>query len=78
MISKGNYEFLVTWKGYDDQTWEPALSLRSNKYLHSYLKQHNLVKLVLSVGDRKKYGLDQVDSNDNNNIKINNNKKRNK
>ena len=76
LMTNGKYEFLVKWLGYNDQTWEPASELRSNKHLHSYLQRHNLVKRVLQMNDRKKYGLDQVDTNNDNKKKTNNNKKK--
>jgi hypothetical protein len=41
-------EFLVHWKGYDNQenTWEPWIGLRDTKVLHEYLYSKGLKKLI--------------------------------
>ena len=47
--------FKVKWLGYDDRTWEPLSSLKSNIVLHQYLKQKNLLGL-LDRGARLAFG----------------------
>ena len=79
-VIKGKYEFLVKWSGYEDTTWEPALDLRSNKFLHLYLQEHNLIKKVLAPYYIRKFGLEvsslKVNNNINNNSSSENKKKR--
>ena len=37
---KDQLEFLVKWKGYDDETWEYWSELRNVEKLHDFLRNH--------------------------------------